>query len=148
MSLSARLREFLDSHQACYTVTTHRPAFTANEVASAEHLPAREMAKTVVAFGDNQYHMLVVPASRHLDLREVQYALGLKHVRLATEIELSALFLIANSVPCRPSGNFTISPCISTGFWPTRRLSPSTVARIRTRFICAWPISMNSWHRR
>lgn len=92
MSLSVKLREFLDSHQAQYTVTSHRPAFTANEVASAEHLPAREMAKTVVVFGDNRYHMLVLPASRHVDLREVQHALDLKHVRLATEIELAALF--------------------------------------------------------
>ena len=66
MSLSARLREFLDSHQAQYTVTTHRPAFTANEMASAEHLPAREVAKTVVVFCDNNYYILVVPASRHL----------------------------------------------------------------------------------
>jgi Ala-tRNA(Pro) deacylase len=92
MSLPVKLREFLDSRQAQYTVTTHRPAFTANEVASAEHLPAREMAKTVVAFGDNQYFMLVIPASRHVDLREVQRALGLRHVRLATEMELTALF--------------------------------------------------------
>ena len=92
MSLSARLREYLDSHQVQYTVTTHRPAFTANEVASAEHLPAREVAKTVVVFGDNQYHMLAVPASRHVDLREVESALDLKHIRLATEIELTALF--------------------------------------------------------
>jgi len=92
MSLSARLREFLDSHQAQYTVTTHRPAFTANEVASAEHLPAREVAKTVVVLGDDNYYILVAPASRHLDLREVQYALGLNHVRLATEMELMTLF--------------------------------------------------------
>lgn len=92
MSLTAKLREFLDSHQAHYTVTIHRPAFTASEVASAEHLPAREMAKTIVVFGDNQYHVLAIPASRHLDLREVQQALGLRHVRLATEMELTALF--------------------------------------------------------
>lgn len=92
MSLTARLREFLDSHQAQYTVTNHRPAFTANEVASAEHLPAREMAKTIVAFGDDKYHILVIPASRHLDLREAQQALGLRHIRLATEMELTALF--------------------------------------------------------
>lgn len=92
MSLSSRLREYLDSHQAQYTATIHRTAFTANEVASAEHLPAREMAKTVIVFGDNHYQMLVVPASRHIDLREVQYALGLRHVRLASEVELAALF--------------------------------------------------------
>jgi Ala-tRNA(Pro) deacylase len=61
-------------------------------MASAEHLPAREVAKSVVVFGDNNYYILVVPASRHLHLPEVQYALGLNHVRMATETELMALF--------------------------------------------------------
>lgn len=92
MPLSERLRSFLDSHQAEYTLTTHPKAFTAREVALAEHLPPREVAKTVVLFGDGAYHMIVVPASRLVDLHEVHGALRLSHVRLATEDELGKLF--------------------------------------------------------
>ena len=92
MPLSERLRSFFDSSHAEFTVTTHPKAFTAREVAVAEHLPPREVAKTVVVFGDGVYHMIVVPASRLVDLHEVRTALGLSTVRLATEDELGKLF--------------------------------------------------------
>ena len=92
MALSKPLRTFLDSHHAEFTLSTHSQAFTAREVAAAEHLPAREVAKTVVLFGDGAYHVVVVPASRLVDFHEVRVALGLSQARLATETELSELF--------------------------------------------------------
>ena len=92
MPLNERLRSFLDSHQAEFTLTTHPEAYTARGVAAAEHLPARELAKTVVVFGDGAYHMVVIPASRLLDFHEVRTALGLSQARMATETELSQLF--------------------------------------------------------
>jgi Ala-tRNA(Pro) deacylase len=92
MPLSEPLRSFLDSHQVGFSLTTHPEAFTAREVAAAEHLPAREVAKTVVVFGDGAYHMIVIPASRLVDFHEVRDALGLAQARMATETELSKLF--------------------------------------------------------
>jgi Ala-tRNA(Pro) deacylase len=92
MPLSERLRSFLDSHQAEYTLTTHAKAFTARDVAVAEHLPPREVAKTVVIFGDAAYHLIVIPASKLVDLYEARTALGLSQARLATEHELGTLF--------------------------------------------------------
>ncbi|HTX37746.1 MAG TPA: YbaK/EbsC family protein [Bryobacteraceae bacterium] len=92
MPLSERLRSFLESHQAEYTLTTHAKAFTARAVAAAEHLPPREIAKTVVIFGDEAYHMIVIPASKLVDLYEVRPVLGLSQARLATETELGTLF--------------------------------------------------------
>jgi Ala-tRNA(Pro) deacylase len=92
MPLSERVRSFLDSNHAEYTLSVHPKAFTAREVALAEHLPAREVAKTVVVFGDAEYHIIVIPASRLVDFQELRPALGLSQVRLATEDELCALF--------------------------------------------------------
>jgi len=92
MPLSERLRSFLDSQRAEFTLTTHPKAFTAREVAAAEHLPPREVAKTVVIFGDGSYHMIVVPANKLVDLFEVRPVLGLAQARLATEGELATLF--------------------------------------------------------
>ena len=92
MPLFERLRSFLDSRHAEYTLTKHANAFTAREVAAAEHLPPREVAKTVVIFGDGTYHMIVVPASKLVDLIEVRPTLGLAQVRLAREEELGMLF--------------------------------------------------------
>ncbi len=87
-----KLRSVLEANHLAFTQTTHTAAFTAREVASVEHLPAREVAKTVVLFGDGGFHMIVIPANRLVDFQEVRLALGLSHVRLATEEELSKLF--------------------------------------------------------
>jgi len=92
MPLPERIRGFLDSHETPYSVTTHPNAFTARQVALAEHLPPRTVAKTVVVFGDGEYHMLVVPASRLVDLQEARPVLGLTHLRLAGEDELAQIF--------------------------------------------------------
>ncbi len=92
MALLERLKAFLDGNHAEYTHTEHSQAYTAREVASAEHLPPREFAKTVVVFGDDGYHMRVVPGNRLVDCHEVRLAWGLTHARMATEEELGRLF--------------------------------------------------------
>jgi len=92
MPLLQALRDFLEANRAQFTHTVHSNAFTAREVASAEHLPAREVAKTVVVHGDTGYCMFVVPANKQVDFREVRAALGFSSVRMATEHELGLLF--------------------------------------------------------
>jgi len=92
MPLSERLRSFLDSRHAEFTLTSHPKAYTARELAVAERLPAREVAKTVVVFGDGEYHMVIIPASKLIDLHELRAALGFSQLRLATELELGKLF--------------------------------------------------------
>jgi len=82
MPLSERIRTFLDSHETPYRVSTHTNVFTARQVAMAEHLPPKTVAKTVMVFGDGEYHMIVVPASRLVDLQEARPVLGLTHLRL------------------------------------------------------------------
>ena len=92
MPLLEKLRVFLGGNGAEYTHTVHSIAYTAREVASAEHLPAREVAKTVVIHGDNRYHMLVLPANRLVDFQEVRDVLGFTHARMVPETELARLF--------------------------------------------------------
>ncbi len=105
MALLERLRVFLEQNHAEYTHTEHPQAYTAREVASAEHLPAREMAKTVMVFGDEGYHMMVVPANRLVDFHEVRLALGLTHARMATEEEIGKLFPDCELGAMPPFGN-------------------------------------------
>jgi Ala-tRNA(Pro) deacylase len=105
MALLERLRVFLDQNHAEYTHTEHPRAYTAREVASAEHLPAREMAKAVMVFGDEGYHMMVVPANRLVDFHEVRLALGLTRARMATEEEIGRLFPDCELGAMPPFGN-------------------------------------------
>jgi Ala-tRNA(Pro) deacylase len=100
-----KLRSVLEANHLAFTQTTHTAAFTAREVASVEHLPAREVAKTVVLFGDGGFRMIVIPANKLVDFQEVRLALGLSHVRLATEEELSRLFPDCELGAMPPVGN-------------------------------------------
>ncbi|HLK69912.1 MAG TPA: YbaK/EbsC family protein [Bryobacteraceae bacterium] len=105
MALLEKLRVFLGENHAAYTQTIHPQAYTARELASVEHLPNREVAKTVVIFGDDRFHMIVVPANRLVDFQEVRFTLGLSHARLATETELGELFPDCELGAMPPMGN-------------------------------------------
>ena len=63
------------------------------------------MAKTVVVFGDDGFHMMVLPANRVVDFQEVRITLGLTHARMATEEELSRLFPDCELGAMPPMGN-------------------------------------------
>jgi Ala-tRNA(Pro) deacylase len=105
MALLPRLRVYLDQNRTGYTHTVHPQAFTAREVASVEHLPAREFAKTVILSGDPGYSMAVVPGARLVDFQEVRLALGFSHARLATEAEIAQLFPDCELGAMPPFGN-------------------------------------------
>ena len=92
MLLADRLRGYLDARRIPYSITCHPNAIRASELAHKEHLPAWEIAKTVVVYADKRYLMIVVPGDRYVDLHELQAALDLKHVRLASEAELAEIF--------------------------------------------------------
>ena len=105
MPLPEKLRVFLDENHAEYTHTVHSIAYTAREVALAEHLPAREVAKVVVVHGDSGYHMLILPATKLVDFQEVRIALGLSHAHMVPETELNRLFPDCELGAMPPMGN-------------------------------------------
>jgi Ala-tRNA(Pro) deacylase len=75
-----------------YTHHTHPNAYTAREVASAEHIPAHQVAKTVVFRDEGGYGMAVLGADCAVDMQELRMHLSQPRVRLATERELGQLF--------------------------------------------------------
>lgn len=83
---------YLDSHGIRYAHTTHSPAYTAKEVAAAEHIPARRMSKTVICRDKGGYAMVVVPADSYLDLEQLRTAIGVPTLYIAEENELYSLF--------------------------------------------------------
>lgn len=110
MPFSTKLQEFLEQNQVAFKHTVHPLAYTAREVASAEHLPPRDVAKVVIISAENGYHMAVLPANRALDLAELRTALGFSHGRLATEKELAGLFPDCDLGAMPPFGNLYDMP--------------------------------------
>ena len=105
MPMLSKLQDFLDRNRVSYGHTVHRPTYTARQLARAEHVPEKEVAKTVVFVGDGAFGMAVLPADCSADLRELRESLGLSRLRLATEPELSALFSDSEPGAEPPFGN-------------------------------------------
>ena len=100
-----RLREFLDSHGVKYFVVSHSPAYTAQEIAAAAHVPGKELAKTVMVSIEGKLAMAVLPASRQLDLERLGDFVGTRDVELAGEQEFAVLFLECEIGAMPPFGN-------------------------------------------
>ncbi len=105
MSIVKRLKEYLDENQVAYTHCTHRLAYTAQEIAAAQHVPGREMAKTVVLKVDQNYSLLILPAIRKVDLKALKEELPFRHIELATEKEFCTLFPDSEVGAMAPFGN-------------------------------------------
>jgi Ala-tRNA(Pro) deacylase len=86
------VREYLDNHHARYVTISHQPAFTAQEVAAAAHIPGRMMAKTVMVKIDGEMAMVVLPADRRIDLAYLKKVTKAHSVRLASEEEFTGMF--------------------------------------------------------
>jgi Ala-tRNA(Pro) deacylase len=112
MPVLTKLKEFLDQAKVSYEVYNHPRAFTAQEIAAAQHIPGREMAKVVILKVDGSFMMAVVPASRLVNLERAKKGLAAKVVALATEAEFASLFPECEIGAMPPFGNlFGLSVC-------------------------------------
>ena len=100
-----RLEEFLKEHDITYELIPHTPAYTAQEIAHAAHLPGKEVAKTVIVTLDGKMAMAVLPASEHVLLRRLEEASGAKAARLASEDEFKDAFPGCDVGAMPPFGN-------------------------------------------
>ena len=105
MPILTKLREFLDKNGIHYEVTTHRQAFTAQEVAEAQHVKGKNVAKVVMLRSGGDFFMTVLPAPYRVDIERAKSAFGRADVRLATEEEFSGLFPKCEPGAMPPFGN-------------------------------------------
>ena len=84
--------EYLERRGVGYEVAEHSRAVTSVAEARALGITADEVVKTVALITDRGLALLVVPASRRLDLRLAREAIGDHAARLASEDELQRSF--------------------------------------------------------
>jgi|SRR5215469_2358467 len=61
-------KSFLGLKRIPYQHLRHPPAFTAGQLAAAEHVPGDMVAKTVIVKADGEFAMAVLPTSRRVKL--------------------------------------------------------------------------------
>jgi len=87
-----KLDEFLTGKHIAFQKLPHRPAYTANRMAQALHVPGHEVAKTVLLRTGAGYAVAVLPATHRLDLDELRACLHDEHVDMASENDMDQLF--------------------------------------------------------
>ena len=101
----AKLQEYLDEKQVRYISIKHSPAFTAQEIAAAAHIPGKEVAKTVVVKLDGAMAMVVLPATERIRMNHLKAETGAAKVELASETEFKDRFPDCEVGAMPPFGN-------------------------------------------
>jgi Ala-tRNA(Pro) deacylase len=98
MPIVEKLPRYLDESHVRYEPLSHPRAYTAQEIAALQHVKGRDFAKVVMAVTSAGPVMVVLPATRRLDLLKLAVALASDRApRLAHEDEFAHLF-----APCEP----------------------------------------------
>jgi Ala-tRNA(Pro) deacylase len=105
MTCKERLEAYLRTHGVPFQLQHHPLAYTAQEVAAAEHVPGKIVAKVVMVEADGRSAMLALPANRRVDLAQAARLLGAGDVRLAAEAEFAATFPDCEVGAMPPFGN-------------------------------------------
>jgi len=107
-----RVIELLDKSSVSYEITEHASAFTAQQMAAAEHEPGKYVAKPVIVKADDKYIMCVLSACYKIDLAALKSQLGAKSVELAQEKEIGKIFDDCELGAEPPFGNLYDLPTI------------------------------------
>jgi Ala-tRNA(Pro) deacylase len=92
MGCKEDVEAYLRENKVPFEIQHHAVAYTAQEVAAAEHVPGRMLAKVVILLGDGKLSMFVLPAPARVDLEKAAAVLGAKEARLAHEDEFAERF--------------------------------------------------------
>lgn len=86
------VQSYLDEMGVAYRLSHHPVAYTAQDLASVEHVPGRQVVKAVVVKADGRFVMCALPASYRIDLDALRQQLAAQDVTLADEQKLRELF--------------------------------------------------------
>ena len=92
MTISHRIDHYLKTHDVNYEVIHHTPTRSSVQNAIAAQIPLNAIAKAVVVKDQvNNYTMAVIPASRRLDMHQLEEITD-SRLQLATEHDLARRF--------------------------------------------------------
>ena len=105
MAIVGRLKNYLDKNGVDYHILYHQRVYTAQEVAAAQHVSGKELAKVVMIKVGSEPTMMVLPASFMVDMDKLKTLFHGKRVKLAREEEFQGLFPDCEIGAMPPFGN-------------------------------------------
>ena len=112
MQCKDRVESYLRETQVAFQVQHHARVYTAQEIAAAEHIPGKVLAKVVMVHADDRIVMLALPASYRVHESKLGAVLGAREARLAREDEFANLFSDCEVGAMPPFGNLYGVPVV------------------------------------
>lgn len=112
MAISAQLHAFLQDSRVKYTATKHAVVYTAQEIAAAQHVPGRQLAKCVLVKTNRGPVLAVLPAIHLIDLKKLKTFLRAKTLTIGKEADIKTLFPDVEVGAMSPFGNLYGVPVV------------------------------------
>ena len=112
MAVSGTLQKFLRDSHVKYTTMKHAIVYTAQEIAAAQHVPGRQLAKCVLVKTDRGPCLAVLPAIHLIDLKKLKTLLRTKTLTIGKEADITALFPDVEVGAMSPFGNLYGVPVV------------------------------------
>ena len=105
MRCRERVEEYLSTSGVSFEIEQHRLAYTAQQLAAAQHVTGKHVAKVVVVVANGAMLLLVLPASSSVNLEKLKMGLRATELRLAREEEFATTFHDCEVGAMPPFGN-------------------------------------------
>jgi Ala-tRNA(Pro) deacylase len=112
MAISQRLKTFLSDSKTRYTAMQHPVVYTAQEIAAAQHIPGRQLAKCVLVKTDRGPILAVLSAIYRIDLKRLKAAARAKTASIAKETDIKSQFPDVEIGAMSPFGNLYQVPVV------------------------------------
>ena len=105
MAVSEQLKAFLRASKITYAAAKHPVVYTAQEIAAAQHVPGRQLAKCVLVIADRGPVLAVLSAIARVDLKRLKALLRAKTLSIAKEADIKRSFPDVEVGAMSPFGN-------------------------------------------
>ena len=112
MAISARLKAWLDGAKVKYVVAKHPVVYTAQEIAAAQHVPGRQLAKCVLVTTNRGAALAVLSATCLIDIKKLKAVLGATSLSIAKEADIKTRFPDVEVGAMSPFGNLYEVPVV------------------------------------
>ena len=89
MAIPATLKKFLTVQKVRYKTLKHETTYTAQETAAAQHVPGKQIAKSVLVKTNTGYALAVLPAIHLIDFAKFRKVAKVTRATLASEKEMA-----------------------------------------------------------
>lgn len=92
MAIAQKVKDYLDEKNVNYQILQHARTYTAMETAGAQHVPGKQLVKSVIVKADDKFIMCILSSNHLINFDKLKKLIHAQDVYLATEEEVEALF--------------------------------------------------------